>query len=779
LHPSQAPRTLGAGRMKIRFWLRLFFYPLFAAAIVAVLMTCWAVNNLADIAVWLAMRSLPGFSLCIGKAELAGITRINLAGVELRRRKQPVLTVSSASASYSLADLWHRHIERVEVDGPRLAVDDACLAALPPKPRKPADSRTAWRVDNLSVRGGSGEVDLRGLPKVRFDYAAEFLQGMESSRATQRIEVRNIRVTSRADEPETLAEAKALTVLFTPDQLAQQRLQEVILDSPSIHLRPALLAAVPASSGAPSSPLGWQAGRLTINNGEVFTEGIGPSAPNASAKFAMDASDFALAGEKIHTAQLWDIRAAPASDPLHPILILDSAAIGFSLAGLGRNEVASLDATGLWVSAGRGLRSFAAAPDTRNNPPPRPWKVLDLSLESGSIVVPEIGPGVPTLTLNVKTHLTGVALSADTAFASQELQSVELSNIVIRSPLDAFVPVLDLKTVFVRFSLAALLRGEIQDVSILNPQIFVGEDLFWYADTLKEQHSRPSGAAPGLHWIVKNVGADFGQIIIANGGKSRATLPLSFSWRARNVDFDNLDDLQLKLKLDIQEGNYEFPSYQLTLKNLSGKIEFGLPAEAHQDNLVHTLQVGGVRWQRFAAGASFVSVTYDKQGIYGEVGGAAYGGYVSGGFSFFTQPDSPWTGWLSGTKVNLRGVTDALAPQSFRMTGPADFKLEVNGQNHVIERMKGSFSMRKPGKLKITKTDDLLAQLPPGWSAFKTSLTRIGLETLRDFAYDAGEGSFWFASDQGDIKLALEGATGSRKMEAVLHPKKENPPAGD
>lgn len=49
---------------------------------------------------------------------------------------------------------------------------------------------------------------------------------------------------------------------------------------------------------------------------------------------------------------------------------------------------------------------------------------------------------------------------------------------------------------------------------------------------------------------------------------------------------------------------------------------------------------------------------------------------VRRGFSFFYQPDSLWTGWISGSDVSLRGVTDVLAPQSFCLSGPADFKLE-------------------------------------------------------------------------------------------------------
>ncbi len=134
---------------------------------------------------------------------------------------------------------------------------------------------------------------------------------------------------------------------------------------------------------------------------------------------------------------------------------------------------------------------------------------------------------------------------------------------------------------------------------------------------------------------------------------------------------------------------------------------------------------------------------------------------------------------MSGSAINLGGITDALAPQNFQLNGPADFKLEVNGLNHEIERLTGSYTMRRPGRLKVAKLNDLLGAIPPEWTTLKQGLTRIGLETLRDFDYDRGDGSFWFANHAGNLKLALRGAGGSRTLEAVLHDPRERPPPTD
>jgi hypothetical protein len=164
-----------------------------------------------------------------------------------------------------------------------------------------------------------------------------------------------------------------------------------------------------------------------------------------------------------------------------------------------------------------------------------------------------------------------------------------------------------------------------------------------------------------------------------------------------------------------------------------------------------------------------VSVTFDLEGINGQFGGETYGGYVTGGFSFFLQPDSPWTGWLTGTDVDLAELTQAVAPQHFIMTGKADCKLEVNGRGPSIERVLGNVQSKRSGRLAVNKLNDMIEAMPPEWSALKSELTRVGLETLRDFDYTEAGGDFWFVGRQGLLNVKMKGPSGSRNIEFVLH----------
>ncbi len=445
---------------RLRFWLRLLFYPVFLAALIAILAGCWLAGNLARVVAWGVARALPEFSLQLGDAELVGFHRIEFSNVALtdRSQKKPALSIGSVAVDYSITGLWHRRIARVELEHPRLALDDQVLEKFSGSLDAPSSSDENWRVQQFSIRGGAGVVDLRAQPRISFEFAGEFT---DSPAAKQRVALKKIRVTN----PQPLLEASTASLIFTLDDLAKHRLPELTLAAPSVHLQPALLAAFSASStaGSPNEP-GWQVGKLKINDGELFVEGFSAAVPLASAKFSFETTDLGWGGasEKLHTAQIWDVRGAPLFDPHHPFLLLDSLTIQFSNAGLARSELAQVEATGLWIGLGRNLRTFASAPTPATvgltNGAASPWKVRDFSIASGYVGVSDLGLEIPDLGFYVRTTLHDVALSGDDRFASTQLQTVELSNIAIHSPLDPFVPVLNFPTIFVRFSLARLLQ---------------------------------------------------------------------------------------------------------------------------------------------------------------------------------------------------------------------------------------------------------------------------------------------------------------------------------
>ena len=157
------------------------------------------------------------------------------------------------------------------------------------------------------------------------------------------------------------------------------------------------------------------------------------------------------------------------------------------------------------------------------------------------------------------------------------------------------------------------------------------------------------------------------------------------------------------------------------------------------NNLVGTVRLKGIRWRQYKASDSYVSVTFDRSGINGLFGGKVYRGETWGGFSFFFSPDSPWIGWLSGRGVSLREVTNVISPQNFQMTGPMEFRLQMDAKGRNVERVLGEFRATKPGKMVIGKIDDLLARIPPTWNLIKQSSTRIALGDAAGLRIHQGE----------------------------------------
>ena len=321
-----------------------------------------------------------------------------------------------------------------------------------------------------------------------------------------------------------------------------------------------------------------------------------------------------------------------------------------------------------------------------------------------------------------------------------------------------------------RFTLAGLLRREIDDLTILGPNIFLGEDLFWYMDDMQKRLGTNGGEDSGPGWIVKNLGVEYGRLTLGSGGRKQYGLPLSFRTKAQDVALDNLAALKLQAVLEIPPQEYIFDSYQLEFTSERGELRFAYPPEKKVNNLVGTVRLKAIRWRQYRASDSYVSVTFDRSGINGQFGGKVYRGETWGGFSFFFSTDSPWIGWLSGRGVSLRELTNILSPQNFQMSGPLEFRLQMDAKRQDIERVLGDFRATKPGKMVIGKIDDLLARIPPTWNLTKKSSMRIALETLRDFDYSKAGGDFWFVESQGVLRLQLQGPAGSRNFEVVLHP---------
>ena len=99
---------------------------------------------------------------------------------------------------------------------------------------------------------------------------------------------------------------------------------------------------------------------------------------------------------------------------------------------------------------------------------------------NGRITLADLGVGAPSVGFNIETTLKNIPLSAAVTETAEEMQQQEIADFTITSPLDSFAPVLTMKTLFIRYSIAGLLRREIEE--ILGDLGITLQDLSQYPD---------------------------------------------------------------------------------------------------------------------------------------------------------------------------------------------------------------------------------------------------------------------------------------------------------
>jgi hypothetical protein len=588
-----------------------------------------------------------------------------------------------------------------------------------------------------------------------------------------RLTAESVTLKSRKDGA-TLLTLAGGSVTFNFNELRHRQISEVRLVEPIINASPRFpeAFAAPADSKAKAGAP-WTVRRFVCDYGQLNVADYGPPGLAIQSKFCFDLKNFSSAAAPVepHELALWDLIAATHADP--PFLRLDLVRAKFDLEDLiKRQTVDALALEGGSLVFGKSLRDIFSPPkddSAQASTAQASWILGSIDIKRVAVRLEDERPQISDITFALNTSLKNVPLSKGASALGSEQQLVEIANLEVLSPLDPFTKVLTLDSIFVRFTLTGLLRRQIDDLTILGPNIFLGEDLFWYMDDMQKRLGTGGGLDSGPGWIIKNLGVEFGRLTLGSGGRKQYGLPLSFRTKAQDVALDNLAALKLQAVLEIPPQKYVFDSYQLELMSERGELRFAYPPEKKVNNLVGTVRLRTIRWRQYKASDSYISVTFDQSGINGLFGGKVYRGETWGGFSFFFSPDSPWIGWLSGKGVSLRELTNIIAPQNFQLSGPLEFRLQMDAKSRNVERVLGAFRATKPGRMVIGKIDDLLARIPPTWNLIKQSSTRIALETLRDFDYTKAGGDFWFVESQGVLRLKLQGPNGSRNFEVVLH----------
>ena len=544
------------------------------------------------------------------------------------------------------------------------------------------------------------------------------------------------------------------------------------LVEPFIRFDPNAVAHFSRGGSSGGGGIGWEIDEVIIERGYLWAQNFGESGVDLSAGINGTLTSLGPApGDQLHQLRVDNFYLA-SHDPAGslPVMGAGLSQLNFTVAGLQQGRMSGVRVDGGWMIAGEGFERLMEEGEFA--PAREPGGAL--VIESLDLVEMQVRPdglpgGLPAISLQVNTALRDVPFGAVADELGEIRHQVEFSDIELLSPTDPLRRAVTVRSAFVIFTLAGLAKRNLEEVKLIGPTVYVGEALFEYMQSADESAKEPAAVQESEGWNVDTLRVNFGRVVIAVGGRSQVGLPLAFHTMVRNLSLSSLAGLNVEFVLEVPEEDYDFPAYDLSLGRVRGDLLFNYPPDVLRNNLVNVVKFGRARWRNFQASDLWVSVTFDRKGINGDFGGRAYRGYVNGGFSFFLQPDSPWTGWITGQDVDLAPLTADGAPQHFVMDGLVDFKVEANGCAAVVERVRGEASGQGKGRMVVNKLNDLLASLPPDWTALKSELGRVSLETLRDFDYTEARSEFWFVGKQGIIDIRMKGLAGSRNFELVFH----------
>lgn len=412
------------------------------------------------------------------------------------------------------------------------------------------------------------------------------------------------------------------------------------------------------------------------------------------------------------------------------------------------------------------------------------WSIGELEVNQTVVRLEAMVPQLGGVQFSIETKMRDVPLTAEGLVSRSRVQQVELAGIELRDPYEGIRTVAMLKTIFIKFSLGGLMRQEVESVDILGPVLYVGEPLFHWVDYQRKYRQQNEGTSLGPEewqgggvnkadggaeekgaWKLKRINAHYGKMVIAPIGTPIGIVPFPFEVET------NLEHGEIALKLEIPQEQYVYSlaDLKLDLFGLKGKVEFNVPIKQKDNNLVQTFELDRLVWKQFDAEKIFVSVTYDAKGIYGQLGGKAYDGYVNGEFNIYLEDVGKWDGWLAATKVNMAPITQAIAPENFVMDGIISGKIISGGKGLEFGNTSGKLEGATPGRIEITKLEDLLDALPAEWTQLKRTLTEAALNGLKTFDYDKASGKIDLVNRDGELGLDLRGPTGSRVFHFYLH----------
>jgi hypothetical protein len=417
----------------------------------------------------------------------------------------------------------------------------------------------------------------------------------------------------------------------------------------------------------------------------------------------------------------------------------------------------------------------------------RPFILDKLIIGQAVLILDDLGTGIPPVPIRLgevtpllfeDLHLGGKTSDP----AASQLQRVVINDLTLYSPYNQLAEVLTFEKITLAFSWAGIQARQLDQLVIEKPMIYVGDDLFSFVDQVQKKDAvedSSSEVAAEVPWSIGNFSLVGGKLKVTALGNPGFVLPIIYEMEQVGLVLDDFSNAPLKMNLEIPPTNLNYPEYGIRVSNLNGKMEFSLPpGDQTVDNIVNTVHMDSISWKGVTSTEAWVTITFDKNGIYAQLGGESYGGYTEGKLSILVNEGMKWVADASITDTQVRTIAEKLAPEYIVFDGVVNGQMQVWGQQQNIQSAKGDFKWQQPGKMTVLAVDDFLEKLPAEWTALKKDMASAALVAFRDYDYYQGDCRFNFEPPKSFIDLQFDGKQGKRHFNINWNDLRENPGFG-
>ena len=402
--------------------------------------------------------------------------------------------------------------------------------------------------------------------------------------------------------------------------------------------------------------------------------------------------------------------------------------------------------------------------------------IQKLFVADSTLLIDNLGPGLPVapLRLGDTTPLlfTQVRLGARSpGEAAAELQSATTEDLIFYSPHDPLAPVLSFDRIDVAFTWDGLTRNRLELLRITRPTVYLGDDLFAFANRVDTADEAVPAAARPEPFQIADFEVTDGRLALSLYGQPVFQLPIRFAAARENLVLRDFSELQLATTFTIPPSDLDYPAQDLSVRGLRGNLYFNLGQQSDgsgAENVVPTVFADSLTWKKLTAEKLSLSVTVNADGLFGRANAFLGGGSLDGGVSLFFKNDLPWSAWASVTGMESACVTDALTPDQFRLSSLVDALAVVSAQGKHVRGGWGHLTFKDGGRLQIPSVAKLADRIPQDWDWIKKGSAKAALSVLEDYSFDQGEIRLTYLAPQGRLKLNLRGPQGLRDIDIQL-----------